>query len=657
MACSSWSSTATSPAEVEAGIAQLEALVAHEHLPCTLRPLRDARAQADVWYVRKIGLNVLASIRSDFKPISVVEDVAVPVERLPEFVERLDAIFTSHHTEGAYYAHASAGVLHVRPLINLKTLDGLRAMQAIGREALRLCHDLGGAMSGEHGDGYERSQWNRALFGEQLYGAFEHIKRLFDPNGLLNPNKKVDALDDAQLVPMMRLGPDYAAKPFASTFSFRTDGSLAGMAEQCNGSGVCRKLDSGVMCPSFRATREEMHSTRGRANLLRAFLEKRPESRIQSPEAGVSAEDVAGALDLCLSCKACESECASGVDMAKMKSDFLQQVYGTRGVPVRAWLLGRIAQLSRWAAPVAGLANALLALPLTKRLLRIAPDRALPAFASKTFDGWWRAHARVTDAAAQSVVLFTDTFTRYNHPEVGIAAVGVLERLGYRVDVLDTGCCGRPLISQGQPRAAQANARRVIEALLPHVKRGVPVLGLEPSCISAISDDYRDLLPGVDTDAVAVATRSIDDFLAESGAYQNLTRQLNASSPDQTTNKLASGGSKPVPGQLFLHGHCHQKALWGTAGTKRMLTLAGFDVREIESTCCGMAGAFGYEAEHAALSKQIAELDLLPALRAAPADANICAPGTSCREQIRGFSTRRARHPIEMVWEKALQEP
>jgi len=614
------------PAEVEAAVARLEQLVQRERLACTLRTLRDARAQADVWYVRKIGLNVLASIRGDLKPISVVEDVAVPVEKLPEYVVRLNEIFAQHGTTGAYYAHASAGVLHVRPLVNLKTLSGLRAMQDIGLQAFALCRELGGAMTGEHGDGYERSHWNRGLFGEELYEAFCAVKRTFDPAGLLNPNKKTDGYEEDRLEKMMRLGPEYQAKPFASTFAFARDGSLAGLAEQCNGSGVCRKPDGGVMCPSYRATREEMHSTRGRANLLREFL--RAKALPNAPT--ITAGEVKDALDLCLSCKACATECASGVDMSRMKSDFVQQIYEEKGVPLRAYVLGRIAKFSALAAPLAPLANAVLGWGVTRRVLGIAQERRLPEFTARTFARWWSTRrAPAAPAGARTVALYVDTFSRYNHPQVAQAAVAVLEKLGYRVIVPEWECCGRPLISQGQPKAALEGVRRNLRVLAPLARQGVPILGLEPSCVSALKDDYVDLAPGEDAQAVAAATWAIEDWLAQEATLP------------------AGVGSGPV----LLHGHCHQKALWGTTRARAVLGKLGFEVKEIESTCCGMAGAFGYEAEHVEMSKKIGELSVLPAVRAAGPGVRIAAAGTSCRDQMLQAGGREARHPIEWIAE------
>lgn len=614
-----------SEAEARAGVARLEHLVAAEDLPCALNPLFAPKAQADVWYVRKIGLNVLTSIRSQTKPISVVEDVAVPVERLPEYVDRLSAIFAANDTEGAFYAHASAGVLHVRPLVNLRTADGVGRMRRIGAAALALCRELGGAMSGEHGDGYERTHQNEALFGPDAYQAFCELKDAFDPRGLLNPGKKVRGAD---MEDALRYGPSYATVARPTTFAFHLNGSFAALAEQCNGSGVCRKLDGGVMCPSYRATRDEMHSTRGRANLLRELM--RDDARM-ADGAGPASDEVKAALDLCLSCKACATECAAGVDMAKLKSEFMQWRHDERGTPLRAWALGRIAPLSALAAPFAPLANWVLGRALFKRALRLAPERELPRFTAHTFEHWWRAReARVVDPKSR-VALFVDTFTRYNHPEIGIAAVEVLEAAGHEVIVPPWKCCGRPLLSQGQPKAMLAWARFNVAQLAPLARQGIPILGLEPSCVSALKDDYPDLVPGDDARVVAEMTHDVFDI-----ALEPLGAASEALIADQRPNVL-------------LHGHCHQKALWGTSRMREALTRAGYDVREVASTCCGMAGAFGYEAEHYDLSRRIGELDLLPAARAAGDDVTIAAPGTSCRDQIQSLTGRAAVHPIQLL--------
>lgn len=609
-------------ADVEAQVAQLAALAESAHFNCRIEPIFDPVAQADVWNVRKLGLAILMGIRSEFKPISVIEDVAVPVEHLADYVRELQQIFRTHQTDGAFYAHASAGVLHVRPMVNIKTAEGVAAMDSIAEAALELCHRFGGAMSGEHGDGYERTRWNRSLFGDDLYGAFCEIKDLFDPQGLLNPGNKVRG---EAIAAELRLGPDYYATSIPTVFQYRKDHSIAHLAEECNGSGVCRKLSDGVMCPSYRVTLEEQHSTRGRANLLRDMMTHR---RGDGASGTTTQEEVKVALDLCLSCKACATECSSQVDMAKMKADFTQQYYDQKGTPLRAWLLGRIALWSRLAtiAPfIAPVANRMANLPVVKRFLHLA-DRPLPAFSRETFIGWWKQHEKVSGRKGR-VVLYVDTFTRFNHPSIGKAAVTVLEQAGYEVIVPEWKCCGRPLISQGQPRAALSLARQNIALLAPYAKQGLRIVGLEPSCISMFKSDYPDLVPGKDTDVVAQAFQPIEQFLAE----------------ERST--VAIGANR----KILLHGHCHQKAIYGTNATRQMLQNAGYQVQEINSTCCGMAGAFGFEAEHYEISKQIGELSVLPAVRDALPDTLIVAPGTSCRQQIEELAGRQVWHPVELL--------
>lgn len=667
--------------EVKAGFERLKRVLAQERIPCSTAELIDPQAQADVWAVRKIGLGILLSIRSDHKPISVIEDVAVPVTRLGEYVRRMREVFARHKTDGAFYAHASAGVLHVRPLVNLKTLEGLHAMEDIGLSALALCREMGGAMSGEHGDGYERTRWNEALYGKEVYQAFCDIKDAFDPCGLLNPGKKVrgEAMEN-----FMRLGPWLKMKPYASVFTYQQDGSFAGLVEQCNGNGLCRKVDGGVMCPSYRATLDETHSTRGRANLLRHFITDRAtwdrnghqpaqengaassiaQSSIinrQSDVPVISMDDVKSALSLCLSCKACHTECPSSVDMSKLKSDFLEHYYAERGKPLRAWIFGHFANLSALAAPFASLANWVFGLGVAKWAMKrigITDQRPFPHFASQTFKAWWRGHQmldrrRTADSGGQEldgspipnpkskienpklVVLFADTFANYNHPHVAQQAVALLEAAGYHVIVPDCKCCGRTLVSQGQPGEVVPLAKHNIKTLAPLAKQGLPILGLEPSCIAMFKDDYLDMLPGDDTKAVADAFMGVEDFLAREAAGGAHGFRLSMRFPNNA--------------DVLVHGHCHQKAGWGTQGMKQAMTMAGYRVREIDSTCCGMAGAFGYEAEHFEVSQKVGEQSVLPAVRSAPAETLIVAPGTSCREQIEQLGGRTPLHPLEIL--------
>jgi FAD/FMN-containing dehydrogenase/Fe-S oxidoreductase len=498
-----------SEAEVQAGIDRFLKLAASERLPCTTTTLLDPQLQADVWAVRKIGLAILLSIRSEYKPISVVEDVAVPVERLGEYVRRMRAIFAENGTDGAFYAHASVGVLHVRPLVNLKTVEGMHAMQQIGLRALALCQEMGGAMSGEHGDGYERTRWNEALFGKEVYQGFCEVKDAFDPGGLLNPGKKVRG---QEMEEHMRLGPRFKAVAFPSVFTYQKDGSYTGLVEQCNGNGICRKVDGGVICPSYRATLDETHSPRGRASLLRHFVTDPASWADGQPPANVSMDDVKDALSLCLSCKACSAECPSSVDMSKLKSDFLTRYYAQKGRPLRAWMFGHFATLSALAAPFAPLANWAFSLGISKavmRLLGVTDQRPFPHFASRTFKSWWRkerpaASGQRPAASGQEkreVVLFVDTFANYNHPRVAQAAIALLTKAGYDVIVPDCKCCGRTLVSQGQPGEVVPLARHNLAVLAPLARRGLPILGLEPSCIAMFKDDYLDMMPGEDSKA------------------------------------------------------------------------------------------------------------------------------------------------------------
>jgi FAD/FMN-containing dehydrogenase/Fe-S oxidoreductase len=633
-----------SDAEVLAGMERLQHLVESEHMPCELTTMFDAQAQADVWAVRKIGLGILLSIRSEYKPISVIEDVAVPVDRLAEYVREMRKVFARHNTDGAFYAHASAGVLHVRPLVNLKSVDGVEAMHDIGRAALELCKEMGGSMSGEHGDGYERTRWNEALYGSEVYESFCQIKDAFDPHDLLNPNKKVRGKDLDAVGPAnsMRISPNFKVMPFSSVFAYRKDKNYAGLVEQCNGNGMCRKLDGG-----------EKHSTRGRANLLRHYITDQtallaPERIANTGETGapppVTKEMVYDALSLCLSCKACEAECPSSVDMAKLKSDFMAKYYALKGLPLRAYLFGNIAMFDALGAPFAPLANLIFKLPLTRWLLSligITPKREMPAFAPVTFSRWWRRHVKALNLQTplidpqRTVALFVDTFTQYNHPEIGVAAVELLERAGYRVIVPKTKCCGRTLVSQGQPKAVVPLAKHNLAVLAPLARQGIPILGLEPSCIAMLKDDYLDILPGEDAEVVGKATLSVEDFLV-------------AQLADGTHNVVL----KPrfaANGNVLFHGHCHQKAVWSTIGSKKMMSMAGYRVTEVDSSCCGMAGAFGYETEHFEVSKRVGELSLLPAVRAADADTLIVAPGTSCRQQIEQLGGRKPLHPVQIM--------
>lgn len=617
-----------SPAEVQGRLDSLErCLRAHSRGTAFVRS-EDAAEQARIWAVRKAGLGMLSSMRGDAKPVAFIEDTAVEPADLARYVGRLQEILATHGTRAGCYGHASAGCLHIRPILNLKSAEGVRRMTEIAAAVKDLVVEFGGAMSGEHGDGLSRSHWNRELFGEEIYRAFKDVKQAFDPIGIMNPGKIVDA------PPMdrnLRYGPEYAAAAIATHLDFSLEGGFARAVEQCNGLGACRKSGSGTMCPSYLATREEEHSTRGRANALRAALSGK------LPLQSLAAPRLHAALDLCLECKACKTECPANVDMAKVKYEFLAHYHAHHGTPLRARLFGRIASLSRAASATAPLSNWLLRSALARhtlqRALGIHPARRLPLFARETFAAWLRRHPVPRREGKVKVVLFNDTFANYNEPDVARAALRLLLESGAEVMVPEVVCCGRPMISRGLLDDARENARRNVEILAAPARAGAFIVGCEPSCILTLREEYPDLLRSEDSRTVAGQVMLLEEFLA---------RQVD------------EGGWKPSftdsPRSVLVHGHCHQKSLAGEAPALRLLRLpAGYRVQEVASGCCGMAGAFGYEKEHYEISLQIGELSLFPAIRSADPGTEIVASGTSCRQQILHATRKRAHHFAETL--------
>jgi FAD/FMN-containing dehydrogenase/Fe-S oxidoreductase len=616
-----------------------ERLKAHmnaRHIPTWIVDAASASMQADVWAVRKAGLNLLMGIKGDHKPNHFIEDAAVTVDKLPDYVERVADIVHNAGTTFAIYAHASAGCLHIKPLINMKSVEGLRQYRQIGEAVADLVVTFGGTTSGEHGEGLARGCFSEKVFGATLVGAFRELKAAFDPDNRMNPGKMVDVaqMDDPRI---LRYNPDYTVQlaPAAPHFAYTADGSFAQAVEQCNGSGECRKTGSGVMCPSYMATLDEKDTTRGRANMLRLAMSG------QLGAAGLSHEGVHDALDLCLSCKACKSECPSSVDLAKLKAEATDAYHQTHGTPLRSRLFANIAALNTLGAVWPALSNAVLTAPPSRAIFErigVAPQRGLPLFAPQSFRKWFDKHPSPETAPNGEVILFDDTFLNFNDPIIGRAAVGVLHAAGYRVRLVDKRCCGRPAISKGLLDTATSMARHNIAILAPYARRGVPIIGIEPSCVSALIDDYRDLLPGDDAEMVAANTYTIDQFLI---------RQADAGKLE-----LPFDGR---PRRILFHGHCHHKALIGSETIRRMLNLIpNATVSEIPSGCCGVAGSFGYEAEHYDVSLKIGEDRLLPAVRAAGMDTIIAANGTSCREQITHGTTRAPLHPIQVVFD-ALQ--
>ena len=619
-----------------------------------------AADQARIWKLRESALGLSMAMKGDAKSISFVEDTAVAPEQLRAFIERFLAVVRRRGTTAGVYAHASVGCLHVRPVVNLKTAAGVRQFEAIAHDVADLVLEFGGALSGEHGDGLVRGPFMARMFGPKLYEAFRTVKRTFDPDGLFNPGKIVDA---PPLTANLRYGAGYRTPEPETAFDYGAHGGLGRAVEMCSGVGACRKTLSGVMCPSYMVTRDEAHSTRGRANALR--LAMTGALRPSGPrEAGLGDRGVHDVLDLCLECRACKTECPTGVDMARMKSEFLADYWRRRGAPLRARLLGRIHDLSAWAGRAAPLVNPWLerrwARALVERLAGIDRRRSLPPWAPRPLSTAWRdrrvgggaqgdaggagRNPEPSGPAAPSpapngfpdAVLFADTFTSYFNPEIGLAAAEVLEAAGVRVDLGPDACCGRPLISQGLLAEARERAAEAVRRLHPLAAAGRSIVVLEPSCLSALVDDLPALLRGDEqrrAREVASACALFEEYL---------DRRLGAGRP---ALPLRSG-----PDRILLHGHCHQQSL-GLVGPARALLerIPGAEVVDLDAGCCGMAGSFGYAREHFEISRRIGERRLLPAARALGSGGVLVAAGTSCRHQVRDFAGVEALHPAALL--------
>jgi FAD/FMN-containing dehydrogenase/Fe-S oxidoreductase len=618
-------------AEVRAKVEALEALRARKRFGYAAHLAFDPAQQQSIWKLRKAGLGLLLGTRGDKKPIAFVEDTAVDPAKLPGFIGRFREILTRHGAAAGYYGHCSVGCLHIRPLINLKQAEGLRQMQAIAEEITALVLEFGGALSGEHGDGRARSPFNETLYGPRLYDAFRQVKRAFDPKGLLNPGNIVDA---PPMTEHLRYGPSYRTWEPETLLDFSGQGGFAAAVEMCNGIGVCRKKLEGTMCPSYMATLDEEHSTRGRANALRAVLSGK------APASDFTGRRLYEVLDLCLECKACKAECPANVDMAKLKYEFLHHYYRRNGLPFRNRLFGRVHALARLGARLAPVSNWIVrSAPhrwLLERFAGIDRRRPLPAFAATPFTAWFARHRPAGSGARGRVVLFHDTFNTYHTPEVAIAATRLLEAAGYHVVLPDRRCCGRPMISKGMLAEARELAAENVSRLVGYARQGLPIVGLEPSCLLTLRDEFADLLRSEDARIVARQSVLLEEFLQREWT----------SGPRPAFAPNGGSGRKAL-----LHGHCHQKALVGTGPTVAVLRAAGYEVSEVDAGCCGMAGSFGFEREHYDLSLAIARRRLVPAVQGAGPDVVICAPGISCRQQIEHTTGRRAQHPAELLWE------
>ena len=615
-------------AEVRAKVEALEARRARERFGYAAHVAYDVGEQQSIWKLRKAGLGLLLGMKGDKKPIAFVEDTCVDPRHLKDFVPRFAEIFAKHDTSGAYYGHCSVGCLHIRPIIDLKTPRGLDQVRAIADEITDLVLQYSGTISSEHGDGRARSPFLPRMYGPALMQAFRRLKRAFDPDNRMNPGNIVDS---PGIVENLRYGVGYTTWAPTTLLDFSEQGGFAAAVEMCNGVGACRKTLEGTMCPSYMATRDEEHSTRGRANALRAVLSGR-----MAP-AEFTGRRLYEVMDLCLECKGCKAECPSNVDMAKMKYEFLSHYHRANGLPLRNRLFGHIARLSALGARAPALANRLAGLALHRWLLEkvagIDRRRPLPALAAQTFEDWFRGRPAPGAAPRGEVVLFHDTFVSYHAPGIGQAAVQLLEAGGYRVVLVDRRCCGRPMISKGMLEEAREHARHNVARLAPWARRGVAIVGLEPSCLLTLRDEWVDLLRTEDARVVARQSALLEQFL-----LRERERGLELPFPARGRKAL-------------LHGHCHQKALVGTAPTVAALTWAGYEVTEVDSGCCGMAGSFGFEREHYDVSVALGNRRLAPAVKAAAVDSEIVAPGISCRQQIEHLAGRRATHPAEALWQ------
>ena len=609
------------PGELRAKMDRLESDLAARGLGSYLHRALEPAEQARIWELRRAALGLTMSQTGDPKAVSFVEDTAVAPERLRDYIENFRAILAKYETEAGFYAHASVGLLHIRPVVNMKSALGVQRFEAIAAEVADLVLEYGGALSGEHGDGLVRAPFQEKMFGPALYDAFCQVKAAFDPTNLLNPGKIVHA---PALTANLRFGPEYETPDHPTAFDFSDFGGLLRATEQCSGVGACRKTLTGTMCPSYMATRKEIDSTRGRANALRMALAGGLEAT------GFDDDELLPVLNLCLECKACKRECPTGVDMARLKSEFLHQHHARRGARLKDRLLSRTDRIARWGSRFAPLSNWLFGAGavrwLNQPLLGLDRRRPLPPFAARPFSRNWGDGSR--PHAATPVALFADTFNNYFEPFNLESAARVLERCGAAVTVAPEVCCGRPLISKGFLDAAARQASAVTAALLPLARAGTPILFCEPSCYSAVQDDHPRLLRAdehSDAQEVADACRLFEEW---AGPRMPATQE--------------------GPRRLLVHGHCHQKALVGMQPLQQLLgAIPNCELTLLDSGCCGLAGLFGYE--NYEVSRAIGERRLLPAARSLGDDEVLVSPGFSCRQQVKHFTAVQAHSPMSLL--------
>ncbi|GAB5408329.1 MAG: FAD-binding and (Fe-S)-binding domain-containing protein [Balneolaceae bacterium] len=604
---------------------KLDALFKEKELGYSSPIVSEVQKMNQVWELRKAGLGLLMGLGTDSRTPAFCEDTSVRVEDLPEYIDQFELILKKYDTDCVFYAHASVGELHLRPMIDTTTIEGVGTMKAMATDIAQLVRTFRGSLSGEHGDGRARAPYIKEVLGEEMIPVLKQVKEIWDPNYIFNPGKIVNP---KPIETDLRFSPSYKKPKVETVFQFRKEGGFGESTELCNGAGVCRKLaeSGGTMCPSYMATNEEKDSTRGRANVFRQVFAG------ENPNAFKS-EELKEALDLCLSCKACKSECPANVDMAKMKAEFMNGWHKTNGSKLGDRFLANAASGYKLASLFPSISNALINLKSSKKLFElffgIDSRRDFPKFATQTFQEWFSTRKGKDDG--QLVVLLVDIFTNYHEPEIGKSAVQVLEKMGFRVEVAKNMESGRPQLSKGFLTQAKSIAERTITELHPSAEKGIPIIGLEPSEILTLRDEFLDLC---DDDLLSSANR----VASQSFTFEEFVRNHSERIPSPQNKQ-----------KVVLHGHCHTKALIGNNATVEALEKAGYEVEILETGCCGMAGSFGYEKDHYQVSMDIGELRLFPSLRKKENNELICAPGFSCRHQIKDGVDQQALHPAILI--------
>tara|TARA_Y100001970_G_scaffold145421_2_gene178569 strand:- start:12358 stop:15264 length:2907 start_codon:yes stop_codon:yes gene_type:complete len=623
--------TGNSEKEVEDKLNKLDTRMSKNGKPYAATKLFTKSEQNQVWGMRQAGLGLLMNIPGDAKPAAFVEDTAVSPEKLPEYVKRFDEIVRSNNTEAGYYGHASVGCLHIRPIVNLKDKEGIKTMEKISDEVSDLVLEFGGSLSGEHGDGIVRGAWAEKMFGKDLVNHFREVKSTFDPKGIMNPKK---IFDTTPLTENLRYGEEYKTIDMQTKYDWSSDGGFSSAIENCTGVGACRKLKAGSMCPSYQATREEMHSTRGRANVLRSVITgKLPFEKFHSKE-------LFKVLSLCVECKSCKSECPSNVDMAKIKSEFLYNYNKKNGTPLASRIIGNIHLLNSLGSKFSFVTNLIfksfLFRQINEKVLGFDSRRPLPALSNFTFEKWFKSHKTKSSKSRGKVILFHDTYMNFNHPESGVAATKILENLGYEIEILKRKCCGRPMISKGLLDQAAKNAKYNVDLLYKYVEKGYKIIGCESSCMMTLKDEYPDLLKKSEKSVkVSKNTFMLEEIIAQT---------TNDGKEQIKWNEKSSN--------INIQVHCHQKALIGTKATEVALNLPkNFNAKIIDAGCCGMAGSFGFEKKNYDISMKMAEDRLFPALKKSDESDSVVITGVSCKQQIIDGTSRNAKFLSEVLAE------